>query len=215
MLALTEGGELIRLAGDDFDQPPEPLGHVDLPVPFAPRRLGFRRDAAAALRKADVQEPARIVPESHPVEDDPDLARRIRAAERVERLETRVERLERRVHSRSHSLARQLDRVLSVLDAWGYVNGWQLTEAGALLTHLYSESDLLIAESLRVGLLDGLTAPELAALVSCFTYERRGVDDDDHGADPTPTAEVSKRVRARSNGWHETWPSRNAMHVSR
>ena len=32
--------------------------------------------------------------------------------------------------SRTESLARQFDRVLRVLEAWGYVDGWPLTEAG-------------------------------------------------------------------------------------
>jgi ATP-dependent RNA helicase HelY len=87
--------------------------------------------------------------------------------------------------------------VLSVLEAWGYVEGWQLTDAGARLARLYCECDLLVAESLRRGLLDGLAAPELAALVSCFTYERRGADDDDTGQpNRLPTAELAKRVRA-------------------
>ena len=36
----------------------------------------------------------------------------------------------RRVKGRSESLARQLDRVQGVLEAWGYVDGWALTDAG-------------------------------------------------------------------------------------
>jgi ATP-dependent RNA helicase HelY len=134
---------------------------------------------------------------AHPVEADPELRHRLRAIERAEHLAKRVERLQRRVRSRSESLARQLDRVLSVLEAWGYVEGWQLTDAGALLARLYCECDLLVAESLRRGLFDELTAPELAALVSCFTYERRGADDGDTThANRLPTAELAKRVRA-------------------
>jgi ATP-dependent RNA helicase HelY len=197
VLALSEGAELVRLGAGDFDRSPEAVAHVELPVPFAPRRLAFRREAATGLRRVKLRKPT-ASPEAqrHPVEDDPELVQRVRAAERAERLAARVERLERRVRSRSGSLARQLDRVLSVLEAWGYVDGWQLTDAGVLLARLYSECDLLIAESLRQGHLDGLTAPELAALVSCFTYERRGADEGDDAPDPMPTAAVAKRVRA-------------------
>jgi ATP-dependent RNA helicase HelY len=100
----------------------------------------------------------------------------LRAATAVDRLERERQRLERRVRSRSESLARQLDRVLRVLEAWGYVDDWTLTDAGTLLASLYTEGDLLLAEALRAGLFDDLTPAESAALVSCFTYERRGPD---------------------------------------
>ena len=72
---------------------------------------------------------------------------RVRAAERVERLERDRARLERRVRGRTESLARQFDRVLRVMGAWGYVDGWSLTEAGEMLARLYHETDLLVAEA--------------------------------------------------------------------
>ena len=106
----------------------------------------------------------------------PDLANHLRYAERAERLARDVERLERRIRGRTESLARQFDRVLRVLEAWDYVDGWALTDAGAMLTRLYSETDLLLAESLREGLLDGLDAPSMAAVCSAFSYETRGPD---------------------------------------
>ena len=104
----------------------------------------------------------------------PDARTHLRALERADRLARDVERLERRVKGRTESLARQFDRVLRVLEAWGYVDGWSLTEAGERLARLYHESDLLVAECAGQGLLDGLEPPELAGLVSVFTYEARG-----------------------------------------
>jgi len=142
-----------------------------------------------------------------------DLAReRERAASdhrpsRSERLERDVKRLERRVRSRSESLARQLDQVRSVLESWGYVDGWALSPAGEMLARLYTETDLLLAESLREGLLDGLKVPELAAVVSCFSYERRGPD----GAEPAPPARwPSGRVAERARGIGKLWRSLSA-----
>ena len=38
VLALSESGELLRLGAADFDEPPTPAGHIELPVPYAPRR---------------------------------------------------------------------------------------------------------------------------------------------------------------------------------
>ena len=109
-----------------------------------------------------------------PVATCPDLRRHLRAADRVERLAREVERLQDQVKGRSESLARQFDRVLRVLTAWGYVDGWSLTENGERLGRLYHDADLLVAETLPAGLFDGLDPPGVAALASCFTFEARG-----------------------------------------
>jgi ATP-dependent RNA helicase HelY len=110
----------------------------------------------------------------HPVANCPDARRHLRAADRAERLTRDAERMERRIRGRTESLARQFDRVLRVLEAWGYVDGWALTPAGQRLARTYHEADLLVAESLQQGLLDGLSAPDVAAVASVFTYEARG-----------------------------------------
>ena len=188
LLALTVARGLVRLGADDFRAAPHAIGRVELPEPYAPRNPTFRREAALRLRRVDVRdgEPGRgpdLVREleaqlaDHPVAHDPARDARVRAAVSAERLEREVARLERRAQGRSESLARRFDRVLSVLEAWGYVDGWTLTEPGVILARLYAETDLLLAESLREGLLDGLSIAETAAVVSCFTYERRGDDE--------------------------------------
>jgi ATP-dependent RNA helicase HelY len=81
--------------------------------------------------------------------------------------------------------------VLRVLEAWGYVEGWSLTESGASLARLYHESDLLVAEVLRAGLLDGLDPPSLAAMASTFSYETRGPGP------PPPPSFPSQELRER------------------
>jgi ATP-dependent RNA helicase HelY len=78
------------------------------------------------------------------------------------------------VRGRSESLARQFDRVLELLRRRRYVAGWSLTEAGERLARIYHEADLLVAEALGAGLLDGLDPPSVAALASVFTFESRG-----------------------------------------
>ncbi len=106
-----------------------------------------------------------------------------RADAEVARMEARLARtrsggararLERRAKARTQSLARQLDRVVALLAERGYVEGWSLTPAGERLRHLYHELDLLVAEAMGAGLLDGLDPPALAGLLSVFTYEPRG-----------------------------------------
>jgi ATP-dependent RNA helicase HelY len=209
VVALTPSRDVVRLGPDDFDGPPRRAGAVDLPQPFAPKNPAFRRQAADRLRKAKLHDDGKPRREerrlgqleaelaAHPLTDDPAVEQKLRAAAGVERLQKDVGRTERRVRGRSESLARQFDRVLRVLEAWGYVDQWSLTEAGERLAKLYTETDLLLAEALREGLLDGLRPPELAAVVSCFTYERRGPEGQ-HPMPPRkwPSKVVATRARA-------------------
>ncbi len=209
LVAVTPSRDVVRLGPQDFDSPPRRAATIDLPTPFAPRNPAFRRQAADRLRRAKLhddgarsrREDRRLAEledalAEHSLARDPQREQKLRAAAAIERFERDVQRAERRVRGRSESLARQFDRVLRVLEAWGYVEGWQLTEAGEKLARLYTETDLLLAESLREGLLDGLRAPELAAVVSCFTYERRGPENQH----PMPPAR---------------WPSKNVAHRAR
>jgi len=71
------------------------------------------------------------------------------------------------------SLSDVFDRVLQVLEEWGHLNGWALSAKGENLVRIFHESDLLIAEVIAEGLLDGLDPPTLAGVVSSFIYEHR------------------------------------------
>jgi ATP-dependent RNA helicase HelY len=190
--AITPDRRVLSLAPRDFPAPPRPVARIELPAPYAPNNAGFQRHVASALVSARLREdglvgvhrPGRHRGElaqakaeaaaAHPVAGCPDARTHLRSLERADRLARDAERLERRIKGRTESLARQFDRVLRVLEAWGYVDGWSLTTAGQRLVRVYHEADLLVAESLQQGLLDGLEAPQLAGLVSSFTYESRG-----------------------------------------
>ena len=207
--ALTPDRRHLSLSARDFPVPPRAAGRVEMPTPYAPRNPAFQRSVAQALSRlrlvpggegrrgaprggrAAALAAAGAAAESHPVAACPDARAHLRAAERVERLEKDHRRLERRIQSRTESLARQFDRVLRVLGAWGYVDGWSLTEAGGQLARIYHECDLLVAEALRTGLLDDLDPTSVAALASAFTYESRAP-----GPRPEPWF-PSNRVRRR------------------
>jgi ATP-dependent RNA helicase HelY len=216
VLALAASREVLRLGARDFDRPPRPIANIELPQPYAPRSSAYRKDLVATMRaiepsgdggedgeheRREDQLESRLA--AHPVADCPELAVHLRAATAAERLERDVARLERRVRKRSESLARQFDRVLRVLESWGYVDGWALTDAGYLLARLYAETDLLLAEALRTGLLDGTTEAELAALVSCFTYEHRGPEDQALPPVRWPSSRVAKRARELERLWRD------------
>jgi ATP-dependent RNA helicase HelY len=182
--ALLPDRRIVLLGPTSFDGPVQAVGHIDLPIPYAPNSKTFQRTVASALLRAKVAEGSSRAHRrrhggadqavEHPVASCPDLRKHIRAAEKAARLRREVELLERGIRSRTESLARQFDRVLRVLDAWGYVEGWALTEPGEVLARLYHESDLLVADCLRAGVLDGLDSAAVAGLVSTFTYETRG-----------------------------------------
>jgi ATP-dependent RNA helicase HelY len=201
--AVDATGRVHALGPADYDDVPEVLGRVELPVPYAPRSRAFA--AAVAASVARVRVPARAPrPRSrrgrggderraaaHPVAACPELEAHLAALARAERLRREAERLERRIKGRAESLARQFDRVLRVLEAWGYVDGWRLTEAGEQLARIYHECDLLVAECLRGGVFDGLSPAETAGLASVFTYEARS------GAAPPAAGFPTPRLRHR------------------
>jgi ATP-dependent RNA helicase HelY len=144
------------------------------------------------------------------VSSDPQREARVRAVIEIDRLERDIQRYERRVQGRNESLARQLDQVRQLLESWGYLDGWTLAPGGELLARLYTETDLLLAESLRDGLLDGLTVPETVALVSCFAYERRGSDDAEPAPPPHwPTGRVAERARGVERLWRSLSAAEN------
>ncbi len=86
-------------------------------------------------------------------------------------------------------LTGQLDAVVSLLEGRGYLRGWSVTAAGARLAGIYHERDLLVAEALSAGLLDGLDVASLAAMASVLGYEPRR----ESPLPELPTAKLARR----------------------
>jgi len=195
---ITTNRVQLPLSAVDFAAPPSAVGRVELPTPFAPNRQGFQREVARLLGRARIgpgpgltgRGPRRDEATSadHPVVADPDLPARLKAAAQADRVEREVVELRERVKKRSESLARRFDRVLRILGAWGYLDGWSLTPAGDRLARLFHESDLLVAETLERGLLDDLDPAVLAAVASVFVYEHRSPEPPPPPWFPTATA---------------------------
>lgn len=109
----------------------------------------------------------------------PDLDKHLHWADRAQRAERDIRRLERRLGRRlerpgTNDITEEFDRIKRVLDATAYTRGWGLTERGRSLRRIYSELDLLLAETLRTGVFNALEPPEFAGLASIFTYQARG-----------------------------------------
>jgi ATP-dependent RNA helicase HelY len=196
---LTARRDLVMLTSADFAEPPRSLGKIQLPVDYAPNRHDFQKEVVHRLELATLaphsrrarQHPETMEMVAHPVEDDPELDERLKAAAQAERVAREVEELRTRVRTRSQSVARDFDRVLRVLENWGYVDGWTLTDAGKILARTFHECDLLIVECLRQELLDDLDPAALAGLVSVFVYEHRSPEPAPTAWFPSPT--VRKR----------------------
>ena len=221
VLAITTGRTLIRLGVADLRGADRRVDCVELPRPFAPRSAAFQRAVVAALRALPetTPEPPADTPESadptrHPLHGHPDLAVAVAAAERADRAEREIARMERTAARREDGLARRFDRVLGILGAWGYLEGWSLTPAGEILTGLNTEADLVLAEALREGHLDGCAPGELAALVSCFTFRRRGPERGTPPPPRWPTTGVARRARAIDGIWRDLRVAEREAHLA-
>jgi ATP-dependent RNA helicase HelY len=196
-VVVTAERQVARLAVRDFREPPAVVGEITLPKgdPRAPR---FRHEVGRQLEHLTPQEP-RAAAESaanevapgaqekmraHPVYSCPDRIEHERWMQRIDELEKETAGLRRRVRARTETLARTFERVLMVLETFGYVQDGTVTEKGARLSRIYNESDLLVSEALETGVLADLEPPGIAAAVSPVVYETRiGVPRADF---PTP-----------------------------
>jgi len=200
--AITASRKVLSLNARDFHFPPTVVARLEMPFPMSPKDRDFQRRVASSLGEAQPSLPGdkrrrRLEREAkaHPVASCPDLRAHLRAVSRAERLRHQAEQLKKDVTGRSESLARQFDRVLRLLEAWGYIEGWALTALGARLARIYHPQDLLVAECAEQGLLDDLRPAEMAAVVSFFTYEARGPFGSESFGPHFPNRRVEER-------WH-------------
>ena len=84
-------------------------------------------------------------------------------------------RLRATIEHETGSLVRDLHRILDVLVDLDYLepSTFAPTDLGRVLAGVYSEVDLLVAEILRVGVLDGLDAAELAGVAAFLLHVPR------------------------------------------
>src|SRR4051794_4755170 len=140
-LVLTEDKWAGRLGSVDFPTPVTPLARVKVPKNFNHRSPHARRDLAASLRNARVENDlgARRVKyrsaasddpvladlrqalRNHPVHQLPDREERVRVAERWLRAVREADGLQRKMTERTGSLTRQFDATCDVLEELGYL----------------------------------------------------------------------------------------------
>ncbi|WP_203335484.1 DEAD/DEAH box helicase [Nocardioides limicola] len=193
VVSLTRGSR--RLAVGEIPAPVRSVTQIRVPRQFNDRDPKQRRDLTNTLRNRvrhleppppperrrpdsgpDVDR-MRVELKSHPCHDCPDREDHARWAERWLKLDSEARALRNRIEKRTNTIARQFDRVCDLLTTLEYLDGDTVTERGQPLMRIYSELDLVAAESLRTGLWNGLTPEELAATVSVLAFESRRPDD--------------------------------------
>jgi ATP-dependent RNA helicase HelY len=123
-----------------------------------------------------------------------------RFAEKAARLNRENEGLHARVQSRTHVIAKTFDQICQVLTHLDYIEGEKPTTQGKILTKIYAESDLLLTEAIRRGVLDDLNAPELLSVVSTMIFESRNADN---VAPKMPSPRVSNALADVISIWSE------------
>ncbi|WP_370289134.1 DEAD/DEAH box helicase [Nocardioides sp.] len=199
-LVITAERQGRRLAMMDFPTPVEPVARIRLPRKVDARNPHQRKDIAQAVREAVRELPASVVRpraerapmdsgvaqeiatlrqqmREHPCHGCSDREDHARWAERHAKLKRDADTLAQRIERRTNTVARTFDRVCDVLTALEYVDGDEVTPRGRSLMRIYSELDLVAAESLREGLWDDLSPAQLGAVLSCLVYEARRPED--------------------------------------
>ncbi len=171
---LDGGGRVATVDDADLVAPPLLVGSVEMPAPFLPDDPVFRREVRARLRALVPDGLPDGRPGGRPGGGGAGGSARRDDQRRLARLERQLAASAATAPDTDSDLAARLDAAHRVLEARGMADGWRLTQRGSVLTSIHHEADLLAAEALGDGLLDGLGPAMMAAVVSCLTYRKRG-----------------------------------------
>ena len=136
------------------------------------RGLSTKRRKAREFEEEKIVD-ARKALRNHACHGCSDRETHARIAERADRLRRENSGLSARVANRTHVIARRFDLIKVMLEKFGYLNNDVITANGKLLSKIYGETDILIAEMIRREAFGQLTAAELVSIVSVFVYESR------------------------------------------
>jgi ATP-dependent RNA helicase HelY len=206
-LVLTSDRQIRRLNHHDGLHDLTPIGRVRIPKHFTSKDQKLRKSIAAQVRniaaeKTDTQrrltKSQRLNPvvqdmrdqlKSHPCHGCADREAHARWGERYYKVQSQISEVHGRMQGRTNTISKRFDRLCEVLGKLDYLQfdeekKWRVTESGGLLKGIYSEADLLVAQCIRLGVLDQLDAPALAAVCSSFLYESRGSEYEDSPSVP-------------------------------
>ena len=110
---------------------------------------------------------------NHACHGCPDRENHSRVAERAQRLQREIDGLQERINSRTNVIAKRFDRIKLILDKFGYIKNDSIAQSGKMLSKIYGETDLLVAESIQSGVFNQLSPADLVAVISSCIYESR------------------------------------------
>ncbi len=223
-LVVTAGNWAGRLTIADFRGPVPSLGRLRLGKFTDHRSPKVRRDVASALASSGIRptgrgarrEPVeefdltvlRKAVRAHPVHGCADRDEHLQWGRRWRRLSAENEALAARVASATGSLGQALEEIVDLLEERGYLRGDRLTADGKMLARIWSESDLVVAECLRRRVWDGLTASDLAAVVSSLVFEARR---EMQGTARAPSGPAADALLATTRVWAEITARERAL----
>jgi ATP-dependent RNA helicase HelY len=140
----------------------------------------------------------------HPCHGCSDREVHARWAERYHRSQRQLDELENKIKGRTNTIARRFDRICEVLAELGYLtsagNTAEVTDPGRMLMRLYTEADLITAQSILAQDWTGLNPAELAAMCSAVVYESRRPDDEAPPPRP-PTPALAAALQKHHDQW--------------
>ena len=185
-------GRTHTISPEQVDKGVQVVGKIDLPQPIAKRNKNFRVSVSIELKKL-LTKTGRVRKDTKQKTKPKGKQKNAELLDEYISAMKETTKLTRRVQSRGQSLARQFERILAILNEYGYVDNWELTEKGIALSKINAEADLVITEHLINNLFDDFTVPELAAFLSAFIFESRF--DSDLRSTRFPTESLEKAFK--------------------
>jgi ATP-dependent RNA helicase HelY len=202
-LVLSTSGRVSSLGYRQITDASTKTGTLELPAPLRPRDRRFIEDTLRRLRKVPPRRSDRSPRKhqlDHPVASCPDAEHHLSALSKANHVRRRITQYRAAQRTAGHGLVEEFTAIRALLEELHYLEGWSLTPRGERLRRIYNEMDLLMTESVERGLLYGLEAADLAALVSAFVYEPR--TDKSPGV-IWPTTELAGRWSGIEGLWEE------------
>ncbi len=187
-------GDVFEFVPADLDRAPELAGALELPEPYLPQSMVFAHEVSKILARTRLAQrrPTDLRP-TGAIRSADDIPRpALKQLKRLDRMDADLA-LMASGPRKLDTLSAQFDRVIGLLEGWGYLEDWALTPRGERLARLYHESDLFCVEAIEGGVFDELPPAELAALASAFVYSERRKDV---GRVRIPTRTLEKRMKA-------------------
>lgn len=218
-IVMTADRQIRRLNHHDGLHDLHPIGSIKIPKSFVPKEQRQLQDSIASQIRAiasdhidtqrRVKKSQRVNPavqehrdrmKAHPCHGCSDRESHARWGERYYKIENQIAEVQNRMQGRTNTIAKRFDRLCEVLLELGYLERGPDVELvvsppGKMLKGIYSDSDLLVAQCIKSGVLDDLNPPELAAICSSFLFEsRRGELDDMPSVPGGPTEKAIEQI---------------------